>query len=305
MALYLGKESTYERDTAMAQKCEDEAVYIPQTECGDCGDYGEAIAALQQSVRTLDAEKQDKLEAGENIHINGNVISADDTKYVAGQNVTINGNVISASGGPTYTAGENVQINNNVISATDTTYVAGNEYVEVDNTDHRISVVGMDRLGAMMYAMVSPGHTIGYGAYELQFSSVPRDGGYGPSQSGLFSAPFTGIYNVVLQLDLQLAAQQQGHQFEYRIVKASDFNPQDREASWNSGEIIARSYGGTSASTTSVNKSYLTVLEEGEGYYIMAKDSLAWGGSGATVMQSGVSWVQVAYLGPGDFYQGV
>lgn len=284
MALYLGKESTYERDSAIPPKCDDEAVYIPQRECGDCGDYGEAIAALQQSVRTLDAEKQDKLEAGENIHINGDVISADDTKY---------------------TAGQNVQINNNVISATDTTYVAGNEYVEVDNTDHRISVVGMDRLGAMMYAMVSPGHTIGYGAYELQFSSVPRDGGYGPAQNGLFTAPFTGIYNVVLQLDLQQAAQQQGHQFEYRIVKASDFNPQDREASWNSGEIIARSYGGTSASTTSVNKSYLTELEEGEGYYIMAKDSLAWGGSGATVMQSGVSWVQVAYLGPGDFQQGV
>lgn len=76
MALYLGKESTYERDVSLSQQCEDEAVYIPKSECGDCGDYSEAIAELQDAVRSLDSEKQDKLVAGDNITIEGNVISA-------------------------------------------------------------------------------------------------------------------------------------------------------------------------------------------------------------------------------------
>ena len=75
---------------------------------------------------------QEKLTAGSNVQITGNVISATDTTYTAGTNVSIENNVISATGA-NYTAGNNVQINNNVISATDTTYTAGNNITITGN----------------------------------------------------------------------------------------------------------------------------------------------------------------------------
>lgn len=46
------------------------------------------------------------------------------TTYQAGANIQISGDTISATD-TTYTAGTNVQIANGVISATDTTYTAG------------------------------------------------------------------------------------------------------------------------------------------------------------------------------------
>lgn len=69
--------------------------------------------------------------AGENVQINGLVISATDTKYIAGDNVQINGSVISATD-TTYTAGENISIANNVISAEATNYTAG-ENITIEN----------------------------------------------------------------------------------------------------------------------------------------------------------------------------
>ena len=81
---------------------------------------------------------QEKLQAGSNITINGNTISATDTTYGAGQGLQQNGNVFSVKagsglgfdangnlvntggggGGTTYTAGSGIDINsNNVISA--------------------------------------------------------------------------------------------------------------------------------------------------------------------------------------------
>lgn len=60
--------------------------------------------------------------AGDNIQINGTVISATDTTYTAGANITIDGNnVISATGGgsgPSYVAGNGIDITGNVISST-------------------------------------------------------------------------------------------------------------------------------------------------------------------------------------------
>ena len=61
--------------------------------------------------------KQDTLTAGNNIQIEGNVISATDTTYTAGNNIQIEGNVISATD-TTYTAGEGIRIDNGVISNT-------------------------------------------------------------------------------------------------------------------------------------------------------------------------------------------
>lgn len=81
------------------------------------------------------ATKQDKLTAGANVQINGNTISATDTKYTAGTNVSIsNSNVISAVD-TKYSAGTNISISSgNVISATDTKYTASDANPLMDGT---------------------------------------------------------------------------------------------------------------------------------------------------------------------------
>ena len=79
-------------------------------------------------------------QAGENIQIKDNVISATDTKYTAGSGININKGVITNTAqGETYTAGVNVQINNGVISATDTTYTAGN-YISISKYNNKINL---------------------------------------------------------------------------------------------------------------------------------------------------------------------
>lgn len=57
--------------------------------------------------------------------LHGSLVRASYMEYEAGENITIDGNVISAVD-TTYSAGENIDISQeNVISATDTTYQAG------------------------------------------------------------------------------------------------------------------------------------------------------------------------------------
>ena len=85
-------------------------------------------------VQGLISGKQDTLTPGTNIQINGNTISATDTKYSAGTGLNLTGTVFSAdttvlatqsdlSGKQdTLTPGSNITITNNTISATDTTY---------------------------------------------------------------------------------------------------------------------------------------------------------------------------------------
>lgn len=117
--------------------CGEQAVYIPQTSCDDCEN-------LIQSIEELRQGKQDKLEAGDNITIEGNRISATaSAAYSAGDGISITNNVISADRNPTNTysktdvdlllrdkqdglqAGQNISISGNTISATDTKYYAG------------------------------------------------------------------------------------------------------------------------------------------------------------------------------------
>lgn len=81
---------------------------------------------IKISVADLISGLQETLIAGNNIQINGNVISATDTTYTAGENVTITGTTISAKD-TTYTAGENVTITGTTISAKDTTYELSGE----------------------------------------------------------------------------------------------------------------------------------------------------------------------------------
>lgn len=287
---------------AINNRCNGGAVYIPQRECGDCGDYGEDIAALQQSVRTLDSEKQDNLVAGENIHINGNVISADDTTYTAGQNVQINNNVISATDTVYEAADDSVLVNN----ANHTIGINPDKYYDAETIDEMFSDVGqrveemhdtVGHIGDTMYAYVAPNHTIGYGAYELPFQGIERPGRYEPQQSGIFTVPYYGIYHVILQLNLQWQFTQRGHEIEYRIVRANDVAQLGRDNAFYGGILIARTYGGTSGGITSINKSFLAELQYGEGYYIMAKDTIASGSTGVTVLPDGGSWVQIAYVG--------
>ena len=75
--------------------------------------------------------KQDKLVAGDNITIQGDVISANAATYTAGENITIIGGVISAKD-TTYTAGDNITIINDVISAEVTEYAPGYG-IDIDN----------------------------------------------------------------------------------------------------------------------------------------------------------------------------
>lgn len=72
--------------------------------------------------------KQDMLEAGENISIIGNTISATDTTYTAGSGLDLTGTEFSVDTSTIQeklAAGNNISINGNTISATDTTYTAG------------------------------------------------------------------------------------------------------------------------------------------------------------------------------------
>lgn len=91
------------------------------------------ISTLSGQVSTISAStanKQDKLIAGQNISIVGNVISATGggtgSTYVAGQNIQINGNVISATD-TKYTAGDNITISNNNVISTVTKFWCGTE----------------------------------------------------------------------------------------------------------------------------------------------------------------------------------
>lgn len=72
--------------------------------------------------------KQDVLEAGENISIIGDIISATDTTYTAGSGLDLTGTEFSVDTSTIQeklAAGNNISINGNTISATDTTYTAG------------------------------------------------------------------------------------------------------------------------------------------------------------------------------------
>lgn len=64
---------------------------------------------------------QQKLIAGDKIHINGNVISADGEIYYAGDNINISVNNVISATDTKYSAGDNISINeNNVINAVKT-----------------------------------------------------------------------------------------------------------------------------------------------------------------------------------------
>ena len=66
--------------------------------------------------------------------LHGHLVRASYIEYVAGENITIEGTVISAKD-TVYTAGENIDISQeNVISAVDTTYEAGQAITITGNT---------------------------------------------------------------------------------------------------------------------------------------------------------------------------
>ena len=85
----------------------------------------EQVGINAYNISNLQANKQDNLNAGANIQINGNTISATNTTYSAGDNITITNGTISATD-TTYSAGANITINNGTISAVSTSYTAGN-----------------------------------------------------------------------------------------------------------------------------------------------------------------------------------
>lgn len=111
---------------------------------GQLGPEREQIATLTQDisdtaadVSALEADKQDKLTAGENIQISeDNVISSTDTKYTAGSNIQISDdNVISADGGE-YSAGNGIMITGYEISVN-----SGNGLLFDNNGKLRVNAV--------------------------------------------------------------------------------------------------------------------------------------------------------------------
>ena len=100
------------------------------------------------------AGKQDTLQAGANIQINGNTISATDTNttYSAGSGLSLNGTTFSVDTSTIQeklTAGQNITISGNVISATGgsgATYTAGNG-INIDQ-NNEISVDASDLAGS-------------------------------------------------------------------------------------------------------------------------------------------------------------
>lgn len=57
MALYLGKESTEERNcTSGFNRCEGDGIYIPTEECDSCGSMVEELEALKATVAAQSAE---------------------------------------------------------------------------------------------------------------------------------------------------------------------------------------------------------------------------------------------------------
>lgn len=120
--------------------CSRPAVYVPDEDCSECmievsklrnemeaccdevkGTLSEhdgrittnanGITALGNDITDLENTKQDKIEAGDNIVIDGNVISAEKEVYTAGTNIDIDGNNVIST--PSYTGTGNVSVNNN------------------------------------------------------------------------------------------------------------------------------------------------------------------------------------------------
>lgn len=89
--------------------------------------------------------KQDQLAAWANIQINGNVISATDTKYTAGQNVSIDSNNVISAVDTKYTAWDGIDITNGVITNTDRFTPSNNwslwQFLEKTSTGYRWSNV--------------------------------------------------------------------------------------------------------------------------------------------------------------------
>lgn len=92
--------------------------------------YDDKIQLINESITSIEENKQDKLTAGDNITINNNVISATDTKYNASdfdvKDLADSTNLREKWNGKQdkLTAGDNVSIIDNVISAVDTKYQA-------------------------------------------------------------------------------------------------------------------------------------------------------------------------------------
>lgn len=93
--------------------------------------------------------KQNKLNAGSNVQISGNTISATDTKYTAGSNVQINGTTISATD-TKYTAGTNVTITNNQISVPDSAFANKMKVLNINVT--RTGTIANDTQTDITYA---------------------------------------------------------------------------------------------------------------------------------------------------------
>ena len=85
--------------------------------------------------------KQDQLVAWANIQINGNVISATDTKYTAGQNVSIDSNNVISAVDTKYTAWDGIDITNGVITNIDRFTPSNNwslgQFLEKTSTGYR------------------------------------------------------------------------------------------------------------------------------------------------------------------------
>lgn len=135
------------------------------------GQHTQSINGLTTDVNGLETSKQDKLTAGENI--------------------TIAGNVISAKGGETYVAGEGIEIEGNVISAT---YVSVPVYSPLIIGSARADIGGTNTQVECDIASFGTGSRSN-GSYSLPYSTTKQ------TFSGIDNVPQLDASTLNTQLD--------------------------------------------------------------------------------------------------------
>ena len=189
---------------------------------------GAVYDALQSTFSSLSGElagKQDQLNAGSNIRIDGTTISASDTTYTAGSNITISdSNVINAVD-TVYSAGDNIGIIDYKINAVNTTYSAGNN-IQIDENN--------------VINATNTTYSFDLTPTENSTNPVTSGGVYTAIQSAASSVyEYKGACN---RIDLPLVGTGVGD--VWNLLDASEFGPAGTNVAWNGTEwqVLGGSY---------------------------------------------------------------
>lgn len=189
---------------------------------------GAVYNALQSTFSSLSSQlsgKQDQLDAGANIRIDGTTISAVNTEYTAGSNISITDGTVINAVNTTYSAGDNIGIVDYRINAVNTTYSAGrNIQIDDNNVIHATNTT-------------------------YSFDPSPMENSPNPVTSGgVYSAIQSAASSVYeykgacLRIDLPLLGTGVGD--VWNLLDASEFGPAGTNVAWNGTEwqVLGGSY---------------------------------------------------------------